>query len=307
MNGRVVNKSFLKYALSTLFLSTVCLAQDLPQDAVDADLHPTAPYLYVDWESALGGQTIRFGRWFKNDRQMMAQIKKRYEAINPTQLEPQEEPIIPKKIHQIWIGGPLPKKYEQIRKTWQDMHPDWEYKLWTDDDAARLEMRNCDLFEAATNIGQKADILRCEVLNQFGGLYVDMDFECLKPFDILNHTYSFYTGLNHTRIFELANGLIACTPGHPLMKRLIENISITGGGYPGWRQNVIITTGPAFFTKHFMAYIHDEPDDRVIAFPTTYFYPMRSLQRFRWEDRLNFAKPESFGIHYFHHAWWKRQ
>ncbi len=263
-------------------------------------------YKYVPWGSALGGQTIRWKRWFKNDQEMFRQLKERYEEINPSKLEAQEDTIIPKIIHQIWIGGKLPKKYEKLRKTWQDIHPDWEYTLWTDEEVATFEMQNRDLFEKAQNIGQKADILRLEILHKFGGLYVDMDFECVHPFDQLNHTYTFYTGLNHTRIFELANGLIACTPGHPLIERMINNVSLDGKER-GWRQNVIVTTGPAFFTGELMKYINEEPEDLVIAFPTTYFYPMRSLQRYKWENRMSFLKPESFAIHYFDHSWWTKR
>ena len=288
-------KRMISAALAAL-IAVPALAQDLKFDQ----------YKYVAWDDALGGQTIRWKRWFKNDQEMFRNLRERYEAINPSKIEQQDEPIIPKTIHQIWIGGKLPAKYNPLRKTWQDIHPDWEYKLWTDEEVKDLEMVNRDLFEKAQNIGQKADILRLEILNQFGGLYVDMDFECVHPFDQLNHTYTFYTGLNHTRIFELANGLIACTPGHPLVQRMIENVSLDGSER-GWRQNVIVTTGPAFFTGQLMKYIKDEPEDLVIAFPTTYFYPMRSLQRFKWENRMKFLKPESFAIHYFDHTWWKQR
>ena len=39
---------------------------------------------------------------------------------------------IPKKIHQIWIGNaPIPEHCEAFAREMQEMHPDWEYKLWT--------------------------------------------------------------------------------------------------------------------------------------------------------------------------------
>ncbi len=287
----------------TVALAAIITVPALAQEQNNPEFNQ---YKYVPWSDALGGQTIRWKRWFKNDQDMFRQLKERYEAINPSKLEAQEETIIPKKIHQIWIGSAVPKKYAKLSKTWQEVHPDWEYRLWTDEDVPNIEMQNRDLFEKAKNIGQKADILRLEILNQFGGLYVDMDFECVHPFDQLNHTYTFYTGLNHCRIFELANGLIACTKGHPLTQQLIDNISLDGNER-GWRQNVVVTTGPAYFTGEFMKYVNQEPEDLVMAFPTTYFYPMRSLQRFKWETRMNFLKPESFAIHYFDHNWWKQR
>ena len=32
---------------------------------------------------------------------------------------------IPKIIHQIWLGSPLPERYKQWQRTWTDNHPDW--------------------------------------------------------------------------------------------------------------------------------------------------------------------------------------
>ncbi len=45
------------------------------------------------------------------------------------------------------------------------------------------------------NLGAKSDLLRYELLYQFGGVYIDIDVVLLQPLDILNHTYEFYTGL----------------------------------------------------------------------------------------------------------------
>ena len=42
---------------------------------------------------------------------------------------------IPKKIHQIWIGNaPIPDHCAAFGKEMQEMHPDWEYKLWRHED-----------------------------------------------------------------------------------------------------------------------------------------------------------------------------
>ncbi len=49
------------------------------------------------------------------------------------------------------------------------------------------------------------------MLNRFGGLYVDVDMECLRPHDALHATSSgcsFYAGFSHTGTVELNNGVI---------------------------------------------------------------------------------------------------
>lgn len=43
-----------------------------------------------------------------------------------------------KKIHQVWIGVlPPPLKWTQ---TWSEYNPDWEYRMWTNDDLSLQEM-----------------------------------------------------------------------------------------------------------------------------------------------------------------------
>ena len=39
--------------------------------------------------------------------------------------------MIPKIIHQIWLG-PLPPPQRWL-DSWRDHHPDWDYHLWTNE------------------------------------------------------------------------------------------------------------------------------------------------------------------------------
>ncbi len=289
--------------LKKIILCFVALAAN--SSAYPIDKH----FSYVDWETGLCDQPMWYNCWFENDREIFAKFAALYEAKHPGKIEPSDELLIPKTIHQIWVGGPLPQKYKGIKQSWKRLHPNWEYKLWTDADVKDLDMQNRELYNQATNIGQKADILRCEILNQFGGVYVDMDFECLKPLDELHYLYTFYTGLNHVRTVELANGLIACAPDHPLMQRMIQNISVAKNPRrKDWRQQIIKTSGPAFFTKQFNEYLDETGDDSIIAFPSIYFYPAPGGRGNMWgEAGKKYIKPESFAIHYFGHSWWRKR
>ena len=91
--------------------------------------------------------------------------------------------MIPRVFHQIWLGE-RPFPYERERETWLRHHPDWEHRLWTE---AELP-GDLELTEAANLLRQpaeRADILRLELLHRHGGVYLDADFECLKPIDPL--------------------------------------------------------------------------------------------------------------------------
>ena len=73
-------------------------------------------------------------------------------------------------------------------------------------------LRNRDAYLAAPNFGQKADILRYELLERYGGVYVDVDMECLQSLDPLLDARGliFLAGFSNTGTVELNNGLIGC-------------------------------------------------------------------------------------------------
>ena len=42
--------------------------------------------------------------------------------------------MIPKLIHQIWIGdNPLPRVWQDRPETWKQKNPEYVYKLWDND------------------------------------------------------------------------------------------------------------------------------------------------------------------------------
>ena len=89
---------------------------------------------------------------------------------------------LPKIIHQIWLGDIEPPY--SFMKSVKDNHPDYDYRLWTDDNLPH-PLFNQDLFDKARYYPEKADILRYELLYRFGGLYIDADIICLKPLNDL--------------------------------------------------------------------------------------------------------------------------
>merc|ERR1712070_1358542 len=142
-------------------------------------LESTAAKAFDDANSI---RDFQWGHWAPHDEQWY-QTTRRIFARHALSKQPPEKMLIPRIIHQVWIGGELPHRFQRLAASWKRLHPDWEYKLWTDSDVKGLRLRNRELFERAKNPGQKSDILRLEVLYQYGGLYVDTDFECLKSFE----------------------------------------------------------------------------------------------------------------------------
>ncbi|CAM9629385.1 unnamed protein product [Ectocarpus sp. 8 AP-2014] len=188
-------------------------------------------------------EKMRWGLWSPNDAEWMQLVQDNYNRHHRLAGPVREdgEPLIPLKIHHIWLGSPLPEAFARLRESWLARHsglssqgrgPErsnggstpWEVRLWTDADIDAFGLKNRGAYDAAQNFGQKSDILRYEILLRHGGLYVDVDFLCLGPFEDLHKRYEFYTGVSNTGTFELNNGLIGCRPGHPIMRDIVNRI-----------------------------------------------------------------------------------
>lgn len=210
--------------------------------------------------------------------------------------------LIPKKIHQIWLGSPLPDEYRDYARTWQLLHPTWEYRLWTDKDLAMYPLRNRALYDRSTNYGEKADIARYEILYNEGGVYVDTDYECLKPLDALHHAYEFYIGIQplDTSAVQLGIGIIGSSPRHPILHRAIQQLSPQSEK----TRQIVAKTGPLFFTQIFCE-MAPHLLGPIIAFPASYFYPRGYYQT--KEEKAQWLKPESFAVHHWAGSWMKKE
>jgi mannosyltransferase OCH1-like enzyme len=225
-------------------------------------------------------------------------------------IQTSNEPIIPKIIHQIWLGSPFPEKYKKFQKTWKLHHPDWTYILWTEKEIADFGLLNKKLFDAVSNWGQKSDIARYEILYRLGGLYVDTDFECLKPCDILHHSLDFYTSClpssNGSLNNCLLNGLLAARPGHPILKACVEGLK--NANYAGKQSidDILAQTGPHYFTKIVFTTL-DEACGRSVIFPPSFFYPLPNIFGARYispvDLKKNFIHDETFAIHWWACSW----
>ena len=101
-----------------------------------------------------------------------------------------EEDLLNKIIHHVWPGEDE-FKYKDFRQTWTRTHPDWTFFFWRINNLPFDRMLDC-VKEVINNpdisIVMKSDIIRWEVVRIFGGIYVDTDMECVKPFnEFLKH------------------------------------------------------------------------------------------------------------------------
>lgn len=230
-------------------------------------------------------------------------FKDLYEKNSFKKITPSENLKIPKIVHQIWIGKAVPEKFKLFQESWKKYHPDWEYKLWIYQDVDDFHFYNEDLIKESRNPGEISDIMRYEILYRFGGLYVDFDFECLRPHDELHKMYDFYIGIQplDTEFVQLGIGLIGSIPGHPILRHAIVSMR-SSWNHLDYEHNPPKRTGPIFFTKSFFASAGKE-GTVDIAFPVDYFYPL-GCKEFLF-DYEKWEAQGSFGIHHWASSWMK--
>lgn len=92
--------------------------------------------------------------------------------------------MIPKTIHYIWLGkAKLPRIVKKCLKTWKKNCPSYEIKLWNEDN---LNLEMCDFVKEAYACKKYAfasDVLRLQILKEYGGIYLDVDVKVFKNFD----------------------------------------------------------------------------------------------------------------------------
>lgn len=289
-----------------MFILLFLLAMSLPS-TINADweyipfdagmkIDKSPPLLHEETERVVGINGPILYDFFKNLYELYGFLRPSIES----------DLKIPKIIHQIWLGSEVPESLKLLQKTWIQYHIDrgWSYKLWTDADIEELGLYNQQYYDASDNYGVKSDILRWEVVYRYGGVYVDMDYECLQALDDLHYTYDFYTALQplDTQYVQLGGALFGSRPGHPILKHCIETIC------DDWHlKGAPCKTGPIHFTKSFYASAGLD-GNKDIAFPAYYFYPLGSQERTYFfpldgDNRKSWRQGGAFAIHWWAKSW----
>ena len=173
--------------------------------------------------------------------------------------------MIPKIIHQIWLGD---KPKPEMMQTWIDKNPDYEYKLWTEDNLPELVAPVH--FHACPSLAGKSDILRYQLLLMYGGIYIDADCECITPLtdDLLDNDSFCCWENEYVRNGLMANTVLGAIPDCKLMVKLIDAIRARNNmNYP--EGDTWIHTGPGLLTDTVNQLVYND----IYIYPSHYFIP----------------------------------
>ena len=196
--------------------------------------------------------------------------------------------MIPQIIHYCWFGnGEMPQLAKDCIASWHKYMPDWEYKLWNEDNFDVYSIPYTKEAYEAKKYAFVSDYVRLYVLNKEGGLYLDVDFEVYRSFDNLLH-WNAFAGFEGSKHAPLMMGVIAsCRDGVWVKEQL--------GHYQGRHfvnddGSLDLTTNVKFVTEHmrmngFVQNGKEQDYKDLHVFPVDYFCPKQTTgEYFRTEN-----------------------
>eukprot|EP00884_Botryococcus_braunii_P011638 jgi/Botrbrau1/20475/Bobra.145_2s0035.1 len=186
----------------------------------------------------------------------------------PAALDTSKEQLgkIPRIIHQFFWDGEeeyqrvTSNRTSKLKASWRDsckkLHPDWQY-MWWDLATARSFLQQhypwfLSTFDAYPFPVSKGDAVRPFLLHHYGGVYLDLDCECLQPMDGFIRNYDLV--LQGVGGMSTANSVMASAPQHAfwkvLWRLLTEKARIFKTGSPAPEKSihdahlVLMTSGP---------------------------------------------------------------
>ena len=137
---------------------------------------------------------------------------------------------IPKIIHQTYKNYDLPEIYKMCQTEIKNLHSDFQYCFYTDNDMDNLIKNEFskyyEKFNELPRTIMKIDMFRYFLMYKYGGLYVDMDYLMLKQFNMLNEKVVLPCNREdeNNEPICLGNCIFASQPNHQFWKSLIDTL-----------------------------------------------------------------------------------
>jgi mannosyltransferase OCH1-like enzyme len=166
---------------------------------------------------------------------------------------------IPRLIHQTWSTRDVPLRWNVSHHSVIALNADqFKHHLWTDEEMHAFVQEHEPDFYKNVYITyqyeiQRADSFRYVVLYHLGGIYIDMDNACNRPFndllttlEALDPNSSHLSALPQDIAYGIDIDLLTSTPGHPFYKRLITQLHLFHHYYFLHFYTIVLSTGPLY-------------------------------------------------------------
>jgi len=212
---------------------------------------------------------------------------------------------IPPFIHQTAKTVAIPEKWQPLQAIVKNTYPEWEYKLWTDEDNLALVKEHYPqllaIYQGVARPIMRVDMIRYMIMDRFGGLYLDLDYEFLRPYNFTVYKLVLPRESADDAEPYVGNAVFASAPGHPFWKAVLaELLTNPPSRYTDVpEEQVIDLTGPGLLTRVYRKGFLGSKDIHV---PSQWaFNPPIPDSAVAYQTLKN--NSEVYGIHYCHGTW----
>lgn len=213
---------------------------------------------------------------------------------------------IEKKIHCFWFSGDeKPREYQQCVDSWKRVCPDYEIMEWT---AENYDCEKNVFMKQAFDHKKWAfvsDYARLDVIYRYGGIYLDMDVELLKPFDPFLQFDAFFNFCTQNDI-DLGSGF-GSVKENPFIGSLLDLYGdmefLDRNGEPVTDK----VTQPELIRECFSKYGfrmdgNMQMVDGMLVLPRKYYSP---VDDFFLQNSVQCD--DTRGIHHYNAGWWAKE
>lgn len=209
-----------------------------------------------------------------------------------------KEQRIPKKIHYCWFGNSeIPKQFCDNIETWKKYCPDYEIVLWNEDNYDVSKNKYMRQAYEAQKWGFVPDYARLDIVNTYGGIYLDTDVELLRPIDELLQ-YEMFCGFENDKYVAFGLGFGA-VKNHEILQKMMDEYDRTEFIKGNGELNLIAS--PIYQTKVLENYGlirngNSQVHEKFTVFSSEYFAPINAYGI--GQPTLN-----SYSIHQYAATW----
>lgn len=219
--------------------------------------------------------------------------------------------IVNNFVNYIWVGNnPIPDEFYKNFESTKEKNPDFEFKIWRDDDILNNDKEYIDLYNKSS-IFHKMQIAKYTIMDSCGGIYTDFDVDWKVPFKTIydsidgdpnmvfvNRNVPHYYKVK--RIFLIDDYFIIAKPSNT--KKFLK--------YSKFRLDELIITTDLSYNRAYKP--HEQNDPKFIdhtepfnsyALTEWLHWHDKSNLRFLTHDQLSSNVDSTFGVHANKKTW----
>ena len=184
--------------------------------------------------------------------------------------------MIPKIIHYCWFGGDkTPELVNMCIASWQKYMPKYKLVRWSEDN---FDIKSSPLYVRQAYEAKKyafvSDYVRLWALEQYGGLYIDVDFEVFRSFDDIMESYDAFAGYEGSKHQPIMQGVIASKPHGAWIMDMLRTYDERCFILPDGKMD--LTTNTSYFTNRLLSqgFVTDGIEKDVFVNGVFFFHVM---------------------------------